>query len=80
MKPLNQIKLGLTLGVLCGALLAMSDAQAVTPDELKALRAQKKELCLKDAACSAKLEEKAQARRDKAAEKLRGEIATLSRG
>lgn len=60
-----------------GALLAMSDAQAVTPDELKALRQEKKELCLKDAACAAKLEERAQARRDRAAEKLRGEIAAL---
>lgn len=80
MKPITQIKIGLSLGILCGALLAMSEAQAVTSDELKALRAQKKELCLKDAECAAKLGEKAQARRDKAAEKLRGEIAALSRG
>ena len=77
MPKLTQIKIGLTLGMLCGALLAMSEAKAATPDELKALRAEKKELCLKDSVCSAKLEEKAQARRDKAAEKLRGEIAAL---
>ena len=77
MKPITQIKLGLSLGIICGALLAMGEAKAVTPDELKALRAEKKELCLKDAACSAKLEEKAEKRREKAAEKLRGEIASM---
>ena len=57
--------------------IAWQDGQAATKEELKALRAEKKEACKLNPACAATLEKKAEARREKAATKLRSEIATL---
>ena len=57
--------------------IAWQDGHAATKEELKALRAEKKAACKMNADCAATLEKKAEARREKAAAKLRNEIATL---
>ncbi len=57
--------------------IQIQDAQAATPQELKALRAEKKAACKANPSCAADLEKKADARREKAAAKLRNEIQAL---
>ena len=77
--PVTLLK-ALAAGAAFGALVMCSadvKAEAVSKDELKALRAEKKELCLKNPECKATLDAKADARREKAAAKLRNEIASL---
>lgn len=57
--------------------VSTSRAEGVSKDDLKALRAEKKELCLKNPECAQGLELKAEKRREKAAAKLQVEIAQL---
>ena len=59
--------------VMCGP----APAHAAAAEELRELRKQKEGLCLKNPECAGALEAKKQARRDKAADKLRAEIAAL---
>jgi hypothetical protein len=76
---LNLLK-AVAAGVAFGAIAMCSadvKAEPVSKDELKALRAEKKELCLKNPECKATLDAKADARREKAAAKLRNEILAL---
>ena len=56
---------------------AMGNAQAVTPEEARAVRAEHKALCLQNPECNAKLEEKKQKARDRATAKLQKEIAEM---
>lgn len=76
---LNILK-AIAAGAACGAIVMCSadvKAEPVSKDELKALRTEKKELCLKNPECKATLDAKADARREKAAAKLRSEIVAL---
>lgn len=54
-----------------------STSEAPTKEELKAMRAQHKALCMADNDCRASLEAKANARRAKAAEKLEAQMQAL---
>lgn len=77
--PLTLLK-AVAAGAAFGALVMCSadvKAEPVSKDELKALRAEKKELCLKNPECKATLDARADARREKAAAKLRNEILAM---
>lgn len=80
MKPFT-IKLVTILAALAGSAVVVmcspAPAHAATAEELRELRKQKEELCLKNPECAGALEAKKMARRDKVAEKLRAEIAAL---